>query len=303
MKCIVNILLILTLFFKGTLLFSNDATEDCFLYQFDLDRIPKIKQELLALIRDKKLPQKMVLNSQQVLFPKDLVHLNPVEIDSKGKGGQNYGVFQVDLKDAKEINKKQRVALKVSDTRGWLVPSKESDWGFHDNKDFSTYLAIHKVLGELDFSPKLHGFVIPEALKEHKAKFENATNRNMENKDLPEEERKAYAGILMDEVVGAWNFSKTDRIPFWLSHWSLEKLQDTLVRIKTMEHVLNELGIYADDKQFFLSSANEKVYLVDIDLYKYIPSKKNDFTHDMRLLVQYWEQATGLKYPEDYMAD
>lgn len=231
------------------------------------------------------------LNSSSVLK-----RLNPIE-EEAGKG--NAGVFRVELTETG-----QRVALKAASIHDYYLKGNRFTGDNLNQSLFVENMIIQKTLGDLGFAPTVHGVLSRQELIKFVKEVYDAQGLVI---DLSEkgfvsdvEAGQPFFGIVMDEVVNAWNFAKSKRSFPALATWESQKVADILSRIHEFEAALNAMGIFAIDPQFFIDEAG-RVVLGDLGYFRLAktPYEKNRFTDEMVALVIKYEKQSGRTFPNE----
>lgn len=138
--------------------------------------------------------------------------------------------------------------------------------------DVMPTIIIQDILARIDITPRVIGIVTGRDLIELVRRSPISETRK---KKFEEEGTTNSLALIMEEVVGGWNFMKDsgwgDRFPAFARDIDLQRVIEF---IRFTERALNELNIEANDTQFVIRP-NGEVFLIDITRFSwYSPEGK-----------------------------
>ena len=216
-----------------------------------------------------------------------LTMMNPHQ-DTAVSGTYNLGVFSV---AAKGLLFAKPVALKFSN--GEVV-----DYGppFKKKGKLQEYVAVHKVLGDLFVSPRIHALLEHDAVDVLLAHpdFQSALYTRHGETVAEQVASSPWIGVVMDLVNDPHPLSRDVATPPIFKRWCESHVRRALDEMVEIRRRVMMAGIFLNDQQLVID-ADAHVHVIDVDAYSFDETyaARTSFTDEARILLERWEQASG----------
>ena len=204
-----------------------------------------------------------------------------------GGGASNSGVLLAKNSDGTDS------IFKIADKEAWTRWDSVAEKEFFDENAYHEFMLIQESLSELGMAPKITSIPIDDAAKQFLTKV---SDELYDGRRVFDETQHIVQK--MEHIPDAWNFTKSDAIPDFMKSLDITGMDKMITRMKKMEKTLQDMDVFADDLQFFISK-DGKIFFGDLDMFRFRKAGDavEDFSQQINKLVRKWEDATGQVYP------